>query len=71
MAASFDRITNLRTGATYNATEAPTVRAWHSKPAKPLKPVHRRSKALRRASDDLQLAVVLTALMCVCLSMIS
>lgn len=66
-----DRLTNLRTGATYNAVEAPTMRAWHSKPAKPLKPVYSRSKALRRASDDLQLAVVLTALLCVCLSIIN
>lgn len=65
-----DHLTNLRTGATYNAVEAPTVRVWHSKPAKPLKPVHKRSKALIRAEGDLQWAIVLTALLCVCLSII-
>lgn len=56
-------LTNLRTSR--------TVRVYESKPAKPLKPVYSRSKTLRRASDDLQLAVVLTALLCVCLSIIN
>lgn len=62
MAASPDRLTNLRTGR--------TVTVWHAKPTKLAKPVHRRSNALRRAEVDAQWAIVLTALLCVCLSII-